>query len=94
LSYGWLLPLFLAGMLLAVRLPRPPWVLYAWVAYFCLLTLVLHGTTRYRQPVEPVILLFASFMLGLILDRTGLGRRLEDWRTRRTLPSSEAGATP
>lgn len=94
LSYGWLLPLFLAGMALAARLPRPPWILYVWVAYFCLLTLVMHGTTRYRLPVEPVILLFASFTLGQILDRTGLGQRLEDWRNRRALPASKAGVTP
>jgi hypothetical protein len=94
LSYGWLLPLFLAGMALAARLPRPPWILYVWVAYFCLLTLVMHGTTRYRLPVEPVILLFGSFTLGQILDRTGLGQRLEDWRKRPALPSSGAGVTP
>lgn len=75
LSYGWLLPLFLAGMVLAARIPPAPGILYVWVAYFCLLTLVMHGTTRYRQPVEPVILLFAAFTLVRIWDRTGLGGR-------------------
>lgn len=76
LSYGWLLPLFLAGMILAARMQPAPGILYLWVAYFCLLTLVLHGTTRYRQPLEPVILLFAAFTLVRVWDRTGLGRRL------------------
>jgi 4-amino-4-deoxy-L-arabinose transferase-like glycosyltransferase len=75
LSYGWLLPLFLAGMVLAFREPRRPLVLHLWVAYFCLLTLVMHGTTRYRLPVEPVIILFASFTLARLGDRTGFGRR-------------------
>jgi 4-amino-4-deoxy-L-arabinose transferase-like glycosyltransferase len=74
LSYGWLLPLFLAGMALAARLPRKPWILYLWVVYFCLLTLVMHGTTRYRLPVEPVILLFAAFTLERLWERTGFGR--------------------
>ncbi len=74
LSYGWLLPLCIAGMVLAAQIPRKPGVLYLWVAYFCLLTLVMHGTTRYRLPVEPVILLFGAFTLERLWNRTGFGR--------------------
>ena len=94
LSYGWLLPLFLVGMALAVRVPPTPWILYLWVAYFCLLTLVMHGTTRYRLPVEPVIILFAAFTLERLWDRTGLGQRLQDRRNRPSLSSFTTGLGP
>jgi len=94
LSYGWLLPLFLVGMALAARITPPPWILYLWVAYFCLLTLVMHGTTRYRLPVEPVIILFGAFTLERLWDRTGLGPRLQDWLNRISRPSITSGLTP
>jgi len=94
LSYGWLLPLFLVGMALAARVPPTPWMLYLWVAYFCLLTLVMHGTTRYRLPVDPVIILFAAFTLARVWDRTGLGPRLQDWGNRISRSSTTTGVAP
>ncbi len=94
LSYGWLLPLFLVGMALAARVPPTPWILYLWVAYFCLLTLVMHGTTRYRLPVDPVIILFAAFTLERMWVRTGLGPRLQDWRNRSSQSPGATGVAP
>jgi 4-amino-4-deoxy-L-arabinose transferase-like glycosyltransferase len=62
-SYGLMLPFFLIGMVLSLRTPQKPWVLFAWILYFCLATLITHGATRYRLPVEPVIILFGAFAL-------------------------------
>ncbi len=62
-SYGLLLPLSLLGVSLAFRSGFRPWLLVGWVLYFCAVTLITLGNTRYRLPVEPVIILFASLAL-------------------------------
>jgi len=62
-SYGLLLPLSLLGVFLAFRSGFRPWLFVGWVLYFCAVTLLTLGNTRYRLPVEPVIILFSSFAL-------------------------------
>ncbi|MDO8546198.1 MAG: glycosyltransferase family 39 protein [Nitrospirales bacterium] len=70
-SYGLLLPLFLVGMYLSLRSPQKPWILFAWILNFCLVTLVTHGSTRFRLPVEPVVILFASLTLERLWVKFG-----------------------
>ena len=62
-SYGLLLPLFVIGMILSLRSHQRPWILIIWIVNFCFVTLIALGTTRYRAPVEPAIVLFASLAL-------------------------------
>jgi 4-amino-4-deoxy-L-arabinose transferase-like glycosyltransferase len=62
-SYGLLLPWFLVGLGLSVREREKPWVLFLWVGYFTLTTLIVYGSVRYRQPIEPVMILFGSVAL-------------------------------
>ena len=70
-SYGLLLPLFIVGMYLSLRSPRTPWILFAWILNFCLMTLVTHGSTRFRLPVEPAVILFASLTLERLWVKFG-----------------------
>ena len=62
-SYGLLLPLFLTGVVLSLQLPEKPWILLTWILYFNLIALVFYGSTRFRLPVEPVLILFGAFAL-------------------------------
>jgi len=62
-SYGLLLPFFVVGLVLSLKMPNAPWVLIFWILHFCLMTLVVYGSTRLRAPVEPVVLLFSAFAL-------------------------------
>jgi 4-amino-4-deoxy-L-arabinose transferase-like glycosyltransferase len=73
-SYGLLLPFFLVGMYLSLRGQPKPWVLFAWILNFCLVTLVTHGSTRFRLPVEPGVILFGS----LTLERLWMKLRLAE----------------
>ncbi len=59
-SYGLLLPLSVAGMVLSLKSPPVPWILYFWVLHFCLMALIVYGSTRLRAPVEPVLILFGA----------------------------------
>jgi 4-amino-4-deoxy-L-arabinose transferase-like glycosyltransferase len=70
-SYGLLLPLFLVGMYLSLRSPQKPWILFAWILNFCLVTLITHGSTRFRLPVEPAVILFASLTLERLWVKFG-----------------------
>jgi hypothetical protein len=62
-SYGLLLPFFLVGMMFSLQLHQKPWLLFFWILNFCLVTLIAHGSTRFRLPVEPVLILFGSLAL-------------------------------
>ena len=62
-SYGLLLPLFAIGVVLSLRGPHKPWVLIFWILNFCLVTLIAFGSTRFRAPVEPALVLFGAFTL-------------------------------
>jgi 4-amino-4-deoxy-L-arabinose transferase-like glycosyltransferase len=62
-SYGLLLPFFLIGMMFALQRHQKPWLLFFWILNFCLVTLIAHGSTRFRLPVEPVLILFGSLAL-------------------------------
>jgi len=62
-SYGLLLPLFAIGVVLSWRGPHKPWVLIVWILNFCLVTLITFGSTRFRAPVEPALILFGAFTL-------------------------------
>lgn len=62
-SYGLLLPFFIVGMYLSLRGRQKPWILFAWMLNFCFVTLITHGSTRFRLPVEPAVILFASLAL-------------------------------
>jgi 4-amino-4-deoxy-L-arabinose transferase-like glycosyltransferase len=62
-SYGLLLPLFVIGMILSLRSDQRSWILIIWIVNFCFVTLIAFGTTRFRAPVEPAIVLFASLAL-------------------------------
>jgi len=78
-SYGLLLPLFIVGMYLSLRSPQKPWILFVWILNFCLMTLITHGSTRFRLPVEPAVILFASLTLErlwLTFRREGAGSSL------------------
>lgn len=63
LSYGLLLPLALLGVALAFKSAVKPWLLILWVLNFCLVTLIAFGSTRFRAPVEPVLVLFGALAL-------------------------------
>lgn len=65
-SYGLLLPFFLWGTLLSFKSQYKPWLLGWWIAYFCFMALVAYGSTRFRLPVEPAIILFAAVALQKI----------------------------
>jgi len=78
-SYGLLLPLFIVGMYLSLRSQQKPWILFAWILNFCLMALITHGSTRFRLPVEPAVILFASLTLErlwLTFRREGAGSSL------------------
>ncbi len=62
-SYGLLLPLFVIGMILSLRNDQQSWILIIWIVNFCFVALIAFGTTRFRAPVEPAIVLFASLAL-------------------------------
>jgi 4-amino-4-deoxy-L-arabinose transferase-like glycosyltransferase len=62
-SYGLLLPFFVTGLALSLKLPKPPWLLVAWILYFCFMTLIVYGSTRLRSPIEPVLLLFSAIAM-------------------------------
>jgi 4-amino-4-deoxy-L-arabinose transferase-like glycosyltransferase len=62
-SYGLLLPLFVIGMILSLRSDQRSWILIIWIVNFCFVTLIAFGTTRFRAPVEPAIILFAALAL-------------------------------
>lgn len=62
-SYGLLLPLALFGLALSLRSSVKPWLLIIWVLNFCLVTLIAFGSTRFRAPVEPVLVLFGAVAL-------------------------------
>lgn len=62
-SYGVLLPFFVGGMALSLKMSKPPWLLFFWILNFCLMALILYGSTRFRSPIEPVLLLFGALAL-------------------------------
>ncbi len=62
-SYGVLLPFFVGGMALSLKMPQTPWLLFFWILNFCLMALILYGSTRFRAPIEPALLLFGAFAL-------------------------------
>jgi 4-amino-4-deoxy-L-arabinose transferase-like glycosyltransferase len=63
LSYGLLLPLALLGVALSFKSAVKPWLLIIWILNFCLVTLIAFGSTRFRAPVEPVLILFGALAL-------------------------------
>ncbi len=63
LSYGLLLPLCAIGVVLSWNCPQKPWILFMWVLYFNFIAILFHGSTRYRLPVEPTLILFGAFAL-------------------------------
>ena len=63
LSYGLLLPLALLGVALSFRSVEKPWLLIVWTLNFCLMSLIAFGSTRFRAPVEPVLVLFGALAL-------------------------------
>jgi 4-amino-4-deoxy-L-arabinose transferase-like glycosyltransferase len=69
-SYGLLLPLFITGMILSRQLPQTPWILFVWIVYFTLMALIFFGSTRFRLPVEPVIILFGALALERLWNRS------------------------
>ncbi len=74
LSYGVLLPFFLIGMVFALQRHQKPWLLFFWILNFCIVTLIAHGSTRFRMPVEPVVILLGSLALESLWMRcTGVG---------------------
>jgi hypothetical protein len=62
-SYGLLLPFFVSGVILSLKMPQKPWLLYVWILHFCLMTLIVYGSTRLRSPIEPALVLFASLAI-------------------------------
>ncbi len=62
-SYGVLLPFAVAGMALSWKMPHPPWLLFIWILNFCLMALILYGSTRFRSPIEPALVLFGALAL-------------------------------
>jgi hypothetical protein len=62
-SYGLLLPLALLGVALSFRSVEKPWLLIVWTLNFCLMSLIAFGSTRFRAPVEPVLVLFGALAL-------------------------------
>ncbi len=77
-SYGLLLPLVLAGMVLAMKMPHRPWVLFFWIMHFCFMTLVLYGSTRFRSPIEPVLVIFGAVALERAWRRSTSDARVAD----------------
>jgi 4-amino-4-deoxy-L-arabinose transferase-like glycosyltransferase len=62
-SYGVLLPFFVGGMALSLKMPQTPWLLFFWILNFCLMALILYGSTRFRSPIEPALVIFSAHAL-------------------------------
>lgn len=82
-SYGVLLLFAVGGMVLSLKMAQTPWLLFFWIANFCLMTLILYGSTRLRSPVEPALILFGA----LALERVWL-----TWAGRAGRPGVPKGA--
>ena len=71
-SYGVLLPFVVGGIARSLKMPQPPWLLFFWILNFCLMALILYGSTRFRSPIEPALLLFGA----LALEKVWVSRRV------------------
>ncbi|HUT03977.1 MAG TPA: glycosyltransferase family 39 protein [bacterium] len=73
LSYGLILPLFVVGFVLSFRrssrLSRQKWVLIAVVLLFVSVHVLTTAEPRYRLPIEPYMVAFASFFVVRAWDR-------------------------
>ncbi len=76
----WLLPLAVAGLLVSLRRPQRYLLLYLFVGGYWAATVAFYVLSRLRQPVVPVLLIFA----GLALEA--------GWRGLRRRPLAVAGA--
>lgn len=59
-SYGFLLPFILWGMVVLLKRFRDFWILYLPIFYLHLVSLVFQGSPRYRLPFEPFLIVFSA----------------------------------
>ena len=64
--YGFFLPFSLVGMVLLRRTVFSYWGLFAPVLYSIGMALVFYGSPRFRMPLHPFLILFASIPLALL----------------------------
>lgn len=69
LSSGILLPLAWTGMLLSVKYFKKSFFLIAVIACFNFAHTIFLSTLRYRLPIDPLIIIFSSFTLYLLIER-------------------------
>ncbi len=67
--FGWV------GAVLAMRRIRNGWVWFIVLAVYPLIYYVTHNFATYRHPIEPLVILLASYAIVEIIDQTKEGRR-------------------
>jgi len=60
LTAGLILPLGFIGIIFAIRMNRKAWILSLVVAYNIIFHILVNGDTRFRHPIEPYFIIFAS----------------------------------
>jgi len=64
LSAGIVLPLGFIGAITALRRHKGSWTLFIVMLYTILIHILLNGDTRFRHPIEPYFIIFASFLIA------------------------------
>lgn len=67
--YAFILPFSLMGMFLCAKKWREYVLLYLPIVYFALISLVFHVETRYRMPIDPFLIIFASYSFFYLYSR-------------------------
>lgn len=84
-SYGLLLPVFIIGLILSLKNNRA-WFLYLLILYFTMFhTLLSYGSTRFRFPIEPYIILFAAVGIDYLWKKRYQGLSTKRITSRRSL---------
>ena len=72
LSYGLLLPFFLAGLLYSLSKIEKTFVLSSFLVYNTLFCMVFFSSMRFRDTLSPVILIFAAYGMKRFLEKINL----------------------
>ncbi len=68
--YGFMLPFFILGFILALKKMKQFGILVSVIAYFFLLVLVSQGTVRYRLPTDGYLFMLSAYGISSILEKT------------------------
>lgn len=68
-SYGLLLPFSILGAFLSLKRWRKVLVLYLTILYFTGMSVIFYGSTRFRLPIEPYIIIFGGAGLNYLIEK-------------------------